>query len=304
VTKLGNLVFAGLTSGAIYAVFAFCLTTLFRVSNVLNVAVGDFSMLGVFAANFLVGKAFGIGWAVAGSLAIVGSFCYLFDWALLRSAVETKRAQEAFVFTLFLTYALSFFIEGTAPHLFGGGARFGPALWPGGPLYLGRIPIQRAGIIVIGLALVTGAGFSAFLRFSLHGKAMSACGENPLGARVVGIRHRLFRRGMFVAMGMLAALFGIVEVPLEGISTTSGFALGLTGILAAAIAGFERPGRAVAAGVSIGVAEALIGGYWSTQYEETILYGLLVLIVLYAPRVVRTPTFDELSTGELSSRTR
>lgn len=303
-TKLGNLVFAGLTSGAIYAVFAFCLCTLFRVSNVLNVAVGDFSMVGVFAANFLLLQGWGIPLAIVGSLLMVGTFSYLFDWALLRSAVESKRAQEAFVFTLFLTYALSFFLEGTAPYLFGGGARFGPALWPGGPLYLGRIPIQRAGIIVIGLAIVTGAGFAAFLRFSLSGKAMSACGENPMGALVVGIRQRWFRRGMFVAMGMLAALFGIVEVPLEGISAQSGFALGLTGILAAAIAGFERPGVAVTAGLSIGVAEALIGGYWSTQYQETILYALLVLIVLFAPRLVRMRTFEALSTGELTSGTR
>jgi branched-subunit amino acid ABC-type transport system permease component len=301
VNKLGNLVFAGLTSGAIYAVFAFCLCTLFRVSNVLNIAVGDFAMVGVFAANYLLLQGWSLGWAIVGSLLMVGGFSYLFDWALLRSAVEMKRAQDAFVFTLFLTYALSFFLEGIVPHLFGGGARFGPTLWAGGPLHLGRIPIQRAGIIVIGLAIVTGAGFTAFLRLSLSGKAMSACGENPLGALVVGIRQRWFRRGMFVAMGMLAALFGIVEVPVVGISTQSGFALGLTGILAAAIAGFERPGRAVVAGLSIGVAEALIGGYWSTQYEETILYALLVLIVLFAPRVVQMRTFGGFSTGDLSS---
>ena len=47
--KFGNLLIAGITTGAIYAMFAVCVSVWYRVSNILNLAVGDFAMVGVGA---------------------------------------------------------------------------------------------------------------------------------------------------------------------------------------------------------------------------------------------------------------
>ena len=40
--KFGNLLIAGITTGSIYAMFAVCVSVWYRVSNILNLAVGDF----------------------------------------------------------------------------------------------------------------------------------------------------------------------------------------------------------------------------------------------------------------------
>lgn len=285
--KFGNLVFAGLTSGAIYAMFALCLTTLFRVSNILNLAIGDFAMLGALGVNFFANIQ---GWPLAASIAFVlfcvAAFAYAYDWVVLRAALEGKRAQDAVLVVFFFTFALSFFIEGTATHMFGTNVGSAPELWAGSALSFGGLHIQKAGVLVIAVAVVAGTGFAAYLRYSLNGKAMAACGENATGALVLGIKQRSFRRGMFVAMGVLAAIFGIIESPLTGYIPTTGGALGLTGVIAAAFAGFTRPGRAVVSGLVIGIAEAMLGGYVSTQYNDTILYALLIVVILYRPQLL------------------
>jgi branched-subunit amino acid ABC-type transport system permease component len=57
----------------------------------------------------------------------------------------------------------------------------------------------------------------------------------------------------------------------------------LTGFIAAAFAGFQKPGKAVLAGLGIGVLEALLGGYVSTQNGDTLLYAILAAVVLIRP---------------------
>lgn len=288
--KFGDLVFAGLTSGGIYAVFALCFTVLFRTSGILNLAIGDFAMLGALGVDLLYRVE---GWNVVGAIAfdllLVGLFAYLYDWAVLRSALEGRRAQEAAIVIFFFTLALSFFIEGTAQHLFGTDVHSAPTLWAGNALSIRGVHVQRAGVLVIAVALVTGIGFAAYFRFSLNGKALAACGENAFGARIVGVKQRSFRRGMFVAMGVLAAVFGIIESPITGYVYTSGATLTFLGLAAAAFASFNRPGRAVVAGLAIGLAEAFLGGYVSSQYQDTLLYAVMVAAILARPQLIGNP---------------
>ena len=52
----------------------------------------------------------------------------------------------------------------------------------------GDVQIYRAGgLLVLACALIIGSAFWLYIRYTLGGKAMEACGENSLGARIVGI---------------------------------------------------------------------------------------------------------------------
>jgi branched-subunit amino acid ABC-type transport system permease component len=287
VAKFGNLLFAGLTSGAIYAVFAVCLSLWYRVANILNLAIGDFAMLGALSVDYLVRVE---GWPLALSIitaaVAIGVVAYLYDTLVLRLALDGLHPQRGIVVIFFYTFALSFFLEGVAEQVFGTDVHGAPALWNGNALKIGSANIQRAGVLVLGLAIVVGIALTLFLRFTGTGKAVTACGDNVLGAKIVGIDARRFRVGIFIGTAMLAALFGILESPLNGFVYNSGAAISLTGTIAAAFAGFRRPGKAVIAGLLIGVLEAFLGGYVNTQYGETILYGLLAAVILIRPEVM------------------
>jgi branched-chain amino acid transport system permease protein len=286
--KFGNLLIAGLVTGAIYAVFAVCVAVWYRVSNILNLAVGDFAMVGALGVDYLFRvDRWPLAAAIAATLAVVAAAGYGYDQVVLRLAQDGPRRQEGIVITFFFTFALSFLIEGVAMILFGTNVHAAPALWNGNSLIIGSgIRIERAGVLVLICAVVTGAAFAAYIRHTLSGKAIEASGENHLGARIVGIDTRHYRRVIFVLTAVLAAIFGIVESPITGYTYLSGATISLTGFIAAAYGGFRNPGRALVAGLVIGVLEALLGGYVSTTYGDTLMYAILAALVLARPRAM------------------
>jgi branched-subunit amino acid ABC-type transport system permease component len=294
--KLGNLIIAGLTTGSIYAVFAVCVSVWYRVSNILNLAVGDFAMAGALGVDNLYRvKSWPLPAAIAATLAVVIVFAYLYDLVVLRLAQDGPRRQEGIVITFFFTFALSFFIDGVAKILFGTDVHAAPALWNGGSLTVASsLHIERAGVLVLACALIIGSAFWLYIRYTLGGKAMEACGENPLGARIAGIDTRRYRRHIFVGTAVIAAVFGIVESPITGFTYLSGATISLTGFIAAAYGGFRKPGRALLAGLAIGVLEALLGGYVSAEYGDTVMYAILAALVLTWPRAMG---FESAVTG-------
>ena len=128
--KFGNLVVAGLVTGSIYAVFAVCVAVWYRVSNILNLAVGDFAMVGALGVDDLVRvRNWPLAAAIPVTLAVVGAFAYAYDRVVLRLAQDGPRRQEGIVITFFFTFALSFFIDGIAKVLFGTDVHAAPTLW-------------------------------------------------------------------------------------------------------------------------------------------------------------------------------
>lgn len=286
--KFGNLVIAGIVTGSIYAVFAVCVAVWYRVSNILNLAVGDFAMTGALGVDYLFRvENWPLPLAIAATLALVAAFGYCYDRVVLSLAQDRLRRHEGIVVTFFFTFALSFFIEGVAQILFGTNVHAAPALWPGNSLSLGSgLNIERAGILVLACAVLSGGMFALYIRYTLSGKAIEASGENYLGARIVGIDTRQYRRIIFVMTAVLAAIFGIVESPITGYTYISGAVISLTGFIAAAYGGFRNPGRALVAGLAIGILEALLGGYVSAEYGDTVMYAILAALVLARPRAM------------------
>jgi branched-chain amino acid transport system permease protein len=259
----------------------------FRVCNVLNLAVGDFAMFGAIGSAWLVqtaGLPFIAGIIVV--LAGVGLTAWLFDWLVLHTAFDRGAGAHGIVGVFFYTFGLSFILEGVARAMFGTDVYGAPSIWSGPALHILDFHVQRAGVLVIGLAIVSGLILWAYLRFTVSGRAASACGESVLGSRIVGIDSAKFRRRIFIMTAVLAALFGIVESPITGYTYMSGPTLSLIGVVAAGFAAFRRPGRAVTAGLVIGVVEAMLGGYVSTSYNDVLLYAILFAIIIFRPEVL------------------
>jgi branched-subunit amino acid ABC-type transport system permease component len=266
--KFGNLLIAGIVTGSIYAMFAVCVSVWYRVSNILNLAVGDFAMVGALGVDNLYRvKGLPLPVAVITTLVVVAVFAYVYDQVVLRLAQDGRRPIEGIVVTFFFTFALSFFIDGVAKVLFGTDVHAAPTLWGG-------------------QAVIIGGAFWLYIKFTLGGKALEASGENSVGARIVGIDTRQYRRLIFVGTAVIAAVFGIVESPITGFTYLSGATISLTGFIAAAYGGFRKPGRALVAGLFIGVLEAMLGGYVSAQYGDTVLYAILAAAILAWPRAL------------------
>lgn len=292
-TKFLNLLAAGLTSGAIYAVFAACVTLWYRVSNLLNFAVGDFAMIGAIGAAKLVQTQHLPFWSavivVLAAAAIIG---WLFDVLVLHFALDRSSRVARVVAVFFYTFGLSLVLEGIARVMSGTDVYAAPAIWSGPAVQVLDFHIQRSGVLTIALAVIVGVVLWAYLRYTVPGKAVSAAGESSLGARIVGIESGTLRRRIFILTAVLAALFGVVESPITGFVYNSGPSISLIGVVAAGFAAYNKPGRAVLGGLVIGIVEALLGGYVSTQYNTVILYALLFAIIIVRPEILGLDDVD------------
>lgn len=283
-----QLVIAGLTNGAIYGLVAVAYCLVHRVSRVINLAIGEFIALGALLPLLLADR-----WrlpGILGALLALGAVAVVagaFEFSILGPAV--RRGSDT-TLLLLLTLALAVAVQGAVLLVFGRDIYSGTPLIPGAPLSVLGIPVGRQNVVILGAALLFATLLAAYFTRTIHGKRMTACAQNRTGAALVGIRVDRFQRLAFVGSCVLAAITGMLLVPVIAFDYLTGFRLALVSLVAAALAGLDRPGRALVAGVGVGVLELLVAGYISSSLQLVIVFTVLLALLLARPTLLQTRT--------------
>ena len=197
---------AGLSNGAIYALIALGWVLIFNVSGVLNLAQGEFLMLGalVFAWTeentglpIALSIAAGIGAGVLAGVAV--------------DVVAIRRVKSPTIVPLILvTLGASFVLREISRIIFGPDAKRHDYLVGGDPIIIKGAALLPATILIWVVVVVAVVLLAAFFRFTMYGKAMTACSDDPVGARSAGINSIRMRTIAFGVSGGLAAIGGIL----------------------------------------------------------------------------------------------
>ena len=131
-------------------------------------------------------------------------------------------------------------------------------------------------------ALVSAAVYWFYDR-TLTGKALRACAEQPVAARLVGISLSRASLISFLIAGVVGALAGVLASPVYFTSWESGLALGLKGFVAATLGGLVSVRGAVLGGLVLGVLETLTAGYISTGLRDAVAFLLLIVVLVVRP---------------------
>jgi branched-chain amino acid transport system permease protein len=149
---------------------------------------------------------------------------------------------------------------------------------------LGKILVDKARLYAAGAAVAAAAGLFLFFRKTKTGKAIRACADNYLGAKVVGLNVKHYYALTFGLGSACVAIAGcalvlLVDVtpPLGPYYTLLAFVIVITGGLG------SMPG-ALVGGVLIGVTEALAGLFFTPSAKSMFSFGLLVLVLLFRPQ--------------------
>ena len=241
---LSLLATLGLTALGLWIVFG--------LMNVVNVAHGEFAMLGAYAMVVLTGAGVNHWVAVAitpGILLLVGAACELSVFRLLRTRREVS---------LLAAFGLSIVIREVVRLVFGRQQRSIPNPLRGGMEILGvTYPRYQILVIVIALAVLLSAWL--VLRYSRAGLVMRSVVADRDLAETLGIRAA---RVDTVAMSVGAAsagLAGALLAPRISIEPTAGLNLLLGAFLVVIVGGFRRAsavvlGAAAVAGITTVVA--------------------------------------------------
>lgn len=256
-TTFGQLLFAGVALGAIYALVALGFTIVYRSSRVINFAQGALLALGAFVTSWLVlseNLPFWAAFAVATLItAMVG---LVFQVGAVRFAIGRPE------FTVvMLTLGLAAVIGAALPTLFGNTPRSNGDIWGASAVRVGGFQFFWVQIWTIIAAIVVLLAYGAFTRFSKYGLAMRCAASDPEAATAIGIPlTRVYATAWFIAAAV-ACVGGVFlgGYPNSVNPTMSNIAL--LAFPAIILGGLDSPTGAIVGGFSIGVIQELVEGY-------------------------------------------
>ena len=271
---------SGLATGSLYAMTAVGIVLIFRNTRTINLAQGDFSMMGAFVA-LVVLERFKGNLLISATVAIVAV-------TLLAVAVERlimRPIEQADWLTLFTaTLGVFYILHGVAGWIWGRDTKSFPALFSSAPVSVGGTLISQAHLFNILVAAAVGGTLYLFFRFTKPGIAMRAITEDPVAAQLMGIPVRFIVLLTWAVGGVLAAISGILLAPLVYVSTQMMDGVLVKGYVGAVFGGLYSLPGAVVGSLIIGVAENLAGGYLGAQYKVTVAFVLIVLVLALKPR--------------------
>jgi branched-chain amino acid transport system permease protein len=277
---LMQFVFAGVTSGAIYALIALGFSVVHNTMGIVNFTQVDFVSLG---GMFLFSGLFwsGLPMAVALPLAVVA--VTLVGIIVERTGIRPSRSRNHLVL-IFLTIGLSIILRGLMKLVWGKNRMAVPPLFGDHPLRLAGAAILPQAVAILAAAAVAIVLLVFFFRGTRLGLAMRAVASNQTAARVVGIHVGRVKAASFAVAGGLGGLAGVLVTPITTLSYDVGVLLGLKGFAAAILGGFGSFPGAVIGGIVLGLLESLSAGYWSSAYKDVVAFVVLLLVLFVRPR--------------------
>jgi branched-chain amino acid transport system permease protein len=272
-------VFSGLTIGVIYALVALGYNIIYNVTEIINLAQGEFVMLGgLFAVFFVEALHLPLPLAFVAAVGAVGAVGY----AMERFSIRPAR-QSSVLSLIIITIAVSILLKGSAMLWWGKDPYSLPAFTQGSPILLFGATLQPQALWVLGVSAGVVVLLTLFFQHSVYGKAMLACADNPNAARMVGIPVRRMILLSFVLSAAIGAAAGVVITPISLMEYDRGALLGLKGFGAAVLGGLGNFTGAALAGITLGLAESLCAGYLSSGYKDAVALVLLLLVLFFKP---------------------
>jgi branched-chain amino acid transport system permease protein len=283
-----ELLFSGLTRGAIYALIALGYTMVYGIIGLINFAHGEIYMIGAFTSFIIATILTILGFpalaiiVLAGLAAVVWSASYGYTiekvaYKPLRKAPRLSALISAIGMSIFLqNYVLLAQTSDFLPF---------PQLIPD---FLFMEPIAHivgsTDLVILITTTVVMICLTILIKYTRVGKAMRATSQDRKMAMLVGINVNRIISITFIIGSSLAAIGGLLIASHIGqINFYIGFIAGIKAFTAAVLGGIGSIPGAVLGSVVLGLTESFATGYVSSDYEDVFAFSLLVLILIFRP---------------------
>jgi branched-chain amino acid transport system permease protein len=276
-----RLLFIGIATGCIYGLLGLGLVVIFNTTGVINLAQGEFLMVGGILAYWLISVK-GISYPLAIPLIVIAAIMVglAVNWLIVKPLLS---GGAALILIVIGTYSTAVLIAGTAGALTQYAYVGVRPLLPIEQFKLGFWPI----VPQYGLAIITAVIFCVLYWFFLTkthiGWALRAVAINADVCKLLGISTARMIGLAFALSAAICAIAGVIMGPVSHIVATMGFPLMIKGFIAAALGGMGNPFAAVLGGIIIGVAQILISGYAAPGYAELVIFCILILTLIVRP---------------------
>ena len=276
-TDFLQLTLAGLSQGSVYALLAVGLIAVYTVRHVINIAQGDYAMLAGLGAIWMTAAGMPLMAAILIAIVSVALVSVAVDRLILARVKNLTT-----LVSIILTLGVSTLLQSIMLLLWGPEAR-GLPKFPGENFTLGGVSIRSQDLWMLGALVVVGGAILLFYEKTRWGKALRACAEQPVAARIVGISPVMAAVIAFAIAGVAGAVAGVVSSPVALSIWSGGLLLGLKGFVAAVLGGLSSFRAAILGALLLGMLEAYVSAYIASGLRDAVAFFILILVLIIRP---------------------
>jgi branched-chain amino acid transport system permease protein len=281
-----SLVVSGASIGLMYSLIALGFVLVYKATDAINFAQGEFVMLAAYAGAVTLAGQFGQGplavaLAIAAALAVMIGFSFGLERIVLRPLLG-----RPVVAVIMATIGLAAIFRGLPPITVGASTKTLPLPVADTPvdLYFATLPpIQILGVLV---SLGCLGAFTWFFMKSRMGVAMRAVADNQQVATAMGINVERYFAIAWAMAGIVSALGGIIWGSMLGVDTQLAL-VGLKVFPVVILGGLDSVAGAIVGGLIVGVTESIAAGYLDPYVgggtKDFAPYVLMIVMLMFKP---------------------
>jgi len=285
VNDIIHLAVTGLAQGCAYGLIALGFVLIYKATEVVNFAHGEFMMLGAFTVLAYSEAMGGSFWPafILGCLSI-GAVGYLLDAQIMRRIIGQSSAS-----IFIMTVAFGFIFRSLAGMIWGWKTMSLSTPFDGKLVINSELAINADRIAIIVATMILCGVLYLFFSRTRFGVAMQAVSQNQLAAYYMGIPVKRLVSITWAIGAMIAAAAGALLAPVTQIDTTIGF-LGIKALAGAVVGGFGSIPGALLGCLLIGIIEPF-ADYYFPSIKGVSAYVVMLLVLFVRPEGLVSQTF-------------
>lgn len=273
-----QLTLTGLTNGAILALAALGFVLIYKSSDIINFAQGEFLLIGAYVTYAMIVQ-FGLPWSL-GVLLTMGVAIAL--GVVVERLVLRPMIGEPIISVIMVTIGLSSLLKAIVSTIWGNQPRSFPPFIPSRPIHILGATVGADRLWAIVVAIVMLVLFNLFFRRSKVGIAMRAVADDQQAALSMGISVKNIFAWAWSIAAMSAAVGGMLLANIVGAGPEIG-GFGLRVFPVVILGGLDSIPGAMIGGVVIGLLEAYTGGYIGQGLNQVLPFVVLIIILMVRP---------------------
>src|SRR3989304_3728485 len=277
-----QLLITGILVGTIYALVALGSTLIYKCSGVLNLAMGELTLIGAYVCLTFYH------WGIPFPLALLFTLVIGFALGILTEILFLRpMVGEPVLSVIMVTVGLAFFFKGLVMLTWGTDTRvFTPTVFPIEPVFLGKVVVGQVYLWAFVASIILLLAFVSFFKYTKWGLSMQATADDEMAALSLGVNAKIVYALAWAIAFMASGVGGTLLGNINGLNISVGY-LGLLVLPAVVLGGLNSVPGAIVGGLVIGVLQNFSGAYLSRLapggVKDIAPFAFMVIILLFRP---------------------
>ena len=271
-----QLLIDGILIGALFALAAYGMAMVWGVMNIINIAQGEFVILGGFITWWL--STYGVNPFLGIPISFVALFAV--GWVIYKIVICRVVDQDLFI-SILATFGISILLQQLMNVLFSADVRTAESGLGTMFLFDGMVTVSEIKVVGFVLAMILGGIIVLFMTRSKMGQAIRATAQNARAARILGINTDQVYAVTYSLNAAICGAAGALVVMVWNVQPFQGLAYTVRSFMIVVVAGLGNLPAVVGAALGLGALENFAGFILGIEFQMAFIFSLLVVILVW-----------------------